>query len=211
MQSGGVTQMEQPYQEQQAHKAPDQRKNEAAEWLKAIVIAVVLIRWILFTPFIVDGPSMQPNFHTGERIIVNKFMYDISKPKRGDVIVFHVPSEGRDFIKRVIAVPGDKVQVDGDTVTVNGQAVDEPYLQAAIAAAHAENKLYNDDTQDERRHFPNNEFQDGTVPAGHLFVMGDNRSDSEDSRMIGYIPYKDVVGRADLIFWPSKDIHLIRH
>ncbi|ANS73983.1 S26 family signal peptidase [Paenibacillus yonginensis] len=206
--------MEQSYQEQkQSGQVPDQRKNEAAEWLKAIIIAVVLvllIRWVLFTPFIVDGPSMQPNFHTGERIIVNKVIYHIRKPKQGDVIVFHVPTEGRDFIKRVIAVPGDTVKVDGDTVTVNGKVLDEPYLKDAIAAAHQENRLYNDDTQDPRRHFPNEQFTEGTVPKGHLFVMGDNRSDSEDSRMIGYIPYKDIVGRADLVFWPFKDIHFIR-
>ncbi|WP_223066752.1 signal peptidase I [Paenibacillus caui] len=201
--------MEQLYQEsQQSDQAPDKKNNETMEWVKAIVIAVglvLVIRWLLFAPFIVDGPSMHPNFSTGERIIVNKVIYDIRKPKPGEVIVFHVPSEGRDFIKRVIAVPGDTVKVQGDTVTVNGKPIDEPYIKEAVEAKHKNNELYND------KDFPNEDVQDGTVPEGHLFVMGDNRSDSRDSRMIGYIPYKDVVGRADLVFWPFNKVHFIKH
>ncbi|MDF9841408.1 MULTISPECIES: signal peptidase I [unclassified Paenibacillus] len=187
---------------------PQKQKNEVLEWVKAIAIAlvlVVLIRWLLFKPFIVDGPSMQPNFHTGERVIVNEILYDIRSPQRGEVIVFHVPSEGRDFIKRVIAVAGDTVKVEGDVVTVNGEPVDETYIQEAIDARHANNALYNN------KDFPNEEVPDGTVPEGHVFVMGDNRSDSTDSRMIGYVPLGDIVGRADLIFWPVQDISIINH
>lgn len=187
---------------------PRKPKNEVLEWIKAIAIAlvlVILIRWLLFKPFIVDGPSMQPNFHTGERVIVNEILYDIRSPQRGEVIVFHVPSEGRDFIKRVIAVAGDTVKVEGDVVTVNGEVVNETYIQDAIDAAHSNNALYNN------KDFPNEKFTDGTVPEGHVFVMGDNRSDSTDSRMIGYVPLGDIVGRADLIFWPIKDISLINH
>ncbi|CAM2897710.1 signal peptidase I [Paenibacillus sediminis] len=186
--------------QEQASKKP---KNELIEWLKAIIIAfvlVVIIRWLLFAPFIVDGPSMQPNFHTGERLIVNKIIYDIREPKRGEVIVFHVPSEGRDFIKRVIGLPGDTVKVVGDTVTVNGKVIDEPYIKKAIDAAHANGEQYN-----------NRDFPEGKVPEGHLFVMGDNRSNSTDSRMIGYVPFKDIVGRADVIFWPVDDMELIKH
>nr|WP_241781788.1 signal peptidase I [Paenibacillus sp. DMB5] len=188
--------------------ATPEAKNEVLEWIKAIAIAlvlVVLIRWLLFKPFIVDGPSMQPNFHTGERVIVNEILYDIRSPQRGEVIVFHVPSEGRDFIKRVIAVAGDTVKVEGDVVTVNGEPVDETYIQEAIDARHAINSLYNN------KDFPNEEVPDGTVPEGHVFVMGDNRSDSTDSRMIGYVPLDDIVGRADLIFWPIQDISIINH
>lgn len=190
-------------------KPQKKEKNEALEWLKAIVIAVVLvivIRWLFFAPFIVDGPSMKPNFYTGERIIVNKIIYDIRKPQYGEVVVFHVPSEGRDFIKRVIAVPGDTVQVEGDTITVNGKVVDETYIQEAVEEKHRNNELYN-----VQSNFPNEQFPDGTVPEGHVFVLGDNRSDSTDSRSIGYVPFKDIVGRADLVFWPLKDIHFVKH
>lgn len=190
------------------HKPAKKGNNEIMEWLKAIIIAVilvVLIRWLLFKPFIVDGPSMKPNFHTGERLIVNEILYDIRDPKKGEVIVFHVPSEGRDFIKRVIGVAGDTVKVVGDTVYVNGEPIDEPYIQDEIDSRHKENMTYNN------KDFPNEDFPDGTVPEGHVFAMGDNRSDSTDSRMIGYVPLGDIVGRADVIFWPVKDMEWINH
>ncbi|BBI34468.1 signal peptidase I [Cohnella abietis] len=187
--------------------------NELTEWIKALAIAgllVFVIRFFLVSPFIVDGPSMQPNFLNRERIIVNKIIYDIRSPKRGEVIVFHVPDEGRDFIKRVIGVPGDTVKVDGDTVYINGQPLAENYLKEAYEKAHAEGTLYNRNDGD-RANFPNNEFPDGVVPEGSVFVMGDNRSNSEDSRMIGYISTDRIVGRADLIFWPIKEFKLVSH
>ncbi|QMV40196.1 signal peptidase I [Cohnella cholangitidis] len=187
--------------------------NELTEWIKALAIAGILvfvIRWFLVSPFIVDGQSMEPNFWDRERIIVNKIIYDIREPKHGEVIVFHVPSEGRDFIKRVIGVPGDKVKVEGDQVYINGQQVDETYLKGAYDKAHAQGVLYNKQ-DDERANFPNNEFPDDVVPEGSVFVMGDNRSNSEDSRMIGYVSMKEIVGRADLVFWPLKDFSLVKH
>ncbi|RUS46392.1 signal peptidase I [Cohnella sp. AR92] len=182
-------------------KKPSKAGSEAKEWIKALVIAGILvfvIRWLLVTPFIVDGESMEPNFQDRERIIVNKILYKIRDPKPGEVIVFHVPDEQRDFIKRVIAVPGDTVQVVGDKVLVNGKEIDEPYLKKAIEQAHAEGANYNDE-----------DFPEGTVPENHLFVMGDNRSNSKDSRMIGYIDMKEIVGRAELIFWPAGEINYI--
>lgn len=185
---------------------------EIFEWIKALAIAgllVFVIRWFLVSPFIVDGPSMEPSFWDRERIIVNKIIYDIRDPKRGEVIVFHVPEENRDFIKRVIGVPGDTVKVAGDTVYINGQPIEEPYLEEAYAQKHAQNLQYNSDKPNSN--FPNNSFPDSKVPEGHLFVMGDNRSNSEDSRMIGYIPKERVVGRADLVFWPLKDFHFVGH
>jgi len=194
-----------------ASGAPPKAKgtNELVEWIKALAIAgvlVVLIRWLLVSPFIVDGPSMKPNFHDRDRIIVNKIIYDIRAPKRGEVIVFHVPQEGRDFIKRVIGVPGDTVKVDGDTVLINGEEIVEHYLQAEIDKAKASGIPYN-----KVEGFPNSRFPDGTVPEGTLFVMGDNRSNSEDSRMIGFIPLEHVVGRADLVYWPINSIKLVKH
>jgi signal peptidase I len=184
--------------------------NEITEWIKALAIAgllVFVIRWFLLSPFIVDGPSMQPNFWNRERIIVNKIIYDIRQPQRGEVIVFHVPQENRDFIKRVIGLPGDTVKVEGDTVYINGKPYDEKYLKAAYDKAHAEGALYNRPDGN----FPNSAFPDGVVPAGTVFVMGDNRPNSEDSRMIGYIPMNRIVGRADLVFWPINDFHLVTH
>jgi len=168
---------------------------------------VFVIRWLLFAPYMVDGSSMQPNFHNGERVIVNKILFDIRAPKKGEVIVFKVPSEdNKEFIKRVIALPGDTVSVQGDVVKVNGEVISEPYIQDMIDKAKANRETYNNNTN-----FPNADYPDGTVPPGHVFVMGDNRPNSKDSRMIGYVPYGDITGRADLVFWPFKDLHIVNH
>lgn len=202
-----------PARSRKRSQAPSGAANEVMEWIKALAVAgilVFLVRWFLVSPFIVDGPSMQPNFWDRERIIVNKIIYEFREPKRGEVIVFHVPSEGRDFIKRVIAVPGDTVSVFEDTVTVNGQPVEENYLREAYEKAHAAGRKYNPDDSDSS-HFPNSRYPDGKVPEGMLFVLGDNRSNSEDSRMIGFVPMTDVVGRADLVFWPLNSIRLVSH
>ena len=199
----------QPNTAEQSKAKP--QKNEFLEWVKAIAVAVVLVvivRWLLFAPFIVDGPSMEPNFWTGERLIVNKILYDFRDPEAGEVVVFHVPAENRDLIKRVIAVAGDTVQYTGDDLYINGNKVEEPYIQEAIDQAHAEGKLYNDD---EGRNYPNEMNTETTVPEGHIFVMGDHRNNSTDSRALGFIPLEDVIGRADVIFWPLKNIQIVDH
>lgn len=175
-------------------------KNELWEWVKALLIAFALaflIRYFLFGSYIVDGPSMQPNFHTGERIIVNKILYDFRAPKRGEVIVFHATAT-KDYIKRVIALPGETIRVQGDTVFINGQPLDEPYLKEAIEKAKQAGRTYNDYNLPETK-----------VPEGTVFVMGDNRSDSTDSRMIGPVTFDNVVGRAEIVFWPLTDLKYI--
>ncbi|WP_102716412.1 signal peptidase I [Paenibacillus castaneae] len=183
---------------------------ETVEWIKALVIAVVLvflIRQFLFSPFIVDGASMKPNFETGERLIVNKIVYTIREPKYGEVVVFDVPEQGRRFIKRVIGVPGDTIRLEGDDLYINDKKIEEPYIKEALEAAHAEGMLYNGGGPN----FPNAEHTEGTVPEGMIFALGDNRSDSTDSRMIGFVSDKEVVGRADVIFWPLNKLEFIKH
>ncbi|WP_202903268.1 signal peptidase I [Gorillibacterium massiliense] len=189
---------------EQEEKAPKKSgKSEMWEWIKAIAIAVVLvilIRWLVFKPFIVDGPSMQPNFHTGERLIVSEWVYKFRKPHRGEVVVFHA-TETKDYIKRVIALPGEKIKISDGVVYINDQPLDEPYIKEAVEQyrqTHT-NMEYNAD------------FPETTVEAGHVFVMGDNRVDSQDSRMIGSIPYSKVIGRADIVFWPLSDLSFIKH
>lgn len=177
-------------------------KNEAWEWIKALLIAAALvffIRWLIFAPFIVEGPSMEPNFYTGERLIVNKFIYRFGEPKHGEVVVFHATKD-KDYIKRVVAVPGEKVRVEGDKVFVNGQQVNETYLKVALDEAVKRGIPYN-----------NRDFSEQTVPEGSIFVMGDNRSNSSDSRdpSVGFVKYDKIVGRADLIFWPFDKISLV--
>ncbi len=183
---------------------------EIVEWIKALVIAVVLvflIRQFLLSPFIVDGESMMPNFETGERLIVNKMIYAIREPKFGEVVVFDVPEQNRKFIKRVIGVPGDQIRIEGDDLYINDVKVDEPYIKEAIEAAHARGELYNAKGEN----YPNAQFTEMTVPENSIFALGDNRSNSTDSRMIGFVSDKEIVGRADLIFWPLNKLEFIKH
>jgi signal peptidase I len=189
----------------QSPKPAGSAKNEAWEWIKALLIAGVLvfvIRTFLFAPFIVEGPSMEPNFYTGERLIVNKLVYDFRPPKRGEVIVLHAP-EGKDYIKRVIGLPGETVKVEGDNVYVNGKVIDEPWIKDAVAREHEQGKLYN----------TSKGFAETKVPDDAVFVLGDNRPVSKDSRYDdpGFIPLKKIVGRADLRFWPIKAIGIVKH
>lgn len=191
-------------------KAGGRLYKEIVEWIKALAIAgllVFVIRWFLFAPFIVDGPSMQPNFETGERLIVNKIIYDIRAPKRGEVVVFYVPEEKRDYIKRVIGVPGDKIRLEGDNLYINDVRVEEPYIKEAIAEANKLGQLYNQNGEN----FPNGYVAEDTVPEGMILAFGDNRSNSKDSRMIGFVPGERIVGRADVIFWPMDKISLVKH
>lgn len=185
---------------------------ELVEWIKAIAVAVLLVfvvRVFLFSPFIVDGASMEPNFHSKERVIVNLLIYKISKPSYGDVVVFDVPEEGRRFIKRIIGVPGDTIEVNGDDVYINGKLIAEPYLEEVIASSHARGETYNGMSDYFR--FPNEKVQENVVPEGHYFVMGDNRSDSKDSRAIGFIAEDEIIGRADVVMWPLNELKLIKH
>jgi signal peptidase I len=182
-------------------------KNEIFEWAKALLIAaalVFLIRWLAFTPFIVDGISMMPNFHDGERMIVNKMIYDFREPKRFEVIVFLAP-ERKDFIKRVIGLPGDKIRVDGDNVYINGEPISEPFIQDEIDKAAAEGRIYNNSTI--------SITEEMIIPEDSLFVMGDNRPHSKDSRFdqVGFVKYDQIVGRADVVYWPLSSLRLIKH
>lgn len=179
-------------------------KNELLEWAKALLIAfivVFLLRWLAFNNYIVDGRSMEPNFSHGERVIVNKLIYPFRDPKRGEVIVFLAP-EGKDYIKRVIGLPGERVKVIGDVVYVNGTPIDEPYLQEEIRRARAAGGSYNVGSTEEF-----------TVPEDALFVLGDNRPESLDSRnpFVGFVSMDNVRGRADLVYWPIGDIRLTDH
>ncbi|HLY30372.1 MAG TPA: signal peptidase I [Ktedonobacterales bacterium] len=142
--------------------------------------------------YIVDGPSMRPTLQTNEFILVDKSAYFFSSPQRGDVIVFHFPLDPRkDYVKRVIGIPGDTVTVTAaGIVTVDGVTLKEPYV--------------NDLT---------NPFRPETITLGpnQYFVLGDNRGDSSDSRDWGPVPRKDIVGRADLVYWPLVDAHLLKN
>lgn len=176
------------------------KKNETWEWIKALGIAILLaflIRTFLFAPFIVEGESMETTLHSSEKLVVNKAVYYVEDPKPGDIIVFHAEA-ARDYIKRVIAVAGDTVEVKNDQLLINGNPVAEPYLDKKREEA-------------KQRGVPLTEnFPLVKIPAGHIFVMGDNRLNSHDSRAIGPVSVSTVVGRAEFTFWPLGDIRMTR-
>ncbi|WP_349774290.1 signal peptidase I [Ureibacillus chungkukjangi] len=180
-------------------------KNELWEWIKALVIAfviAVLIRYILFTPIVVDGDSMMPTLKDGDRMIVNKIGYTIGKPDRFDIVVFHAP-EGKDYIKRVIGLPGDTIEYKDDQLYINGKAYDEPYLDE-YKSQITEGTLTQDFTLQEI---------DPTldvIPEGYVFVMGDNRRYSKDSRHIGIVSQDELIGNTSIIFWPIGDITIVK-
>ncbi|MBM7715647.1 signal peptidase I [Siminovitchia sp. FSL H7-0308] len=176
------------------------QKNEIWEWTKALLIAVglaAIIRYFLFAPIVVDGFSMMPTLHNGDRMIVNK----LSKPDRFDIIVFHAP-EQKDYIKRVIGLPGDTVEYVNDTLYVNGKPYKEPYLEV-YKKQNPEGPLTEDFTLEEITGHK-------TVPEGELFVMGDNRRSSKDSRHIGTIPMEKVIGDTKFVYWPLKDVRVVK-
>lgn len=164
----------------------DTRSSSAFDWVKAIVIALivaVVIRGFFLEPTYVQGPSMLNTMKTGDKIIINKLIYWFTSPARGEVIVFH-SIEGRDLIKRVIGLPGETIQVKDNHVYINGKILSEPYLTFST--------------------------QTSTIPptkiaANHLFVMGDNRENSTDSRELGSIPIDQIIGRAEFIYWPVSE------
>jgi len=128
----------------------------------------------------VDGYSMEPTLQSGEYVIVSKVSYRIGEPQRGDIIVFHFPRlPEQEYIKRIIGLPGDEVQVRDGMVTVNGVALDEPYIKADPAYRGA-----------------------WSVPADALFVLGDNRNNSSDSHNWGWVPMDYVIGKAVFVYWP---------
>jgi signal peptidase I len=179
-------------------------KNELWEWIKALVIAfaiAVLIRYLLFTPIVVDGDSMMPTLEDGDRMIVNKIGYKIGEPDRFDIVVFHAP-EGKDYIKRVIGLPGDTIEYKDDQLYINGEAYEEPYLDE-YKSEITEGTLTQDFTLQDVE--PNME----TIPEGYVFVMGDNRRYSKDSRHIGVVNEEEIIGNTSIVFWPLSEMQIV--
>lgn len=176
------------------------KKSETFEWVKSITIAIVLafiIRSFIFTPIVVDGESMTPTLQDKDRMIVTK----IGEPNRFDIVVFHAP-DGRDYIKRVIGLPGDRVEYKDDVLYINGKAYNEPYLEKY-------KKMFKDGNLTDSFTLKETAVGSDTVPEDCLFVMGDNRRYSKDSRAIGAVPLKKVVGTTNVVFYPIKDIQIV--
>ena len=187
-------------------------KSTVREYFESIVVAVVLalfIRTFVVQAFKIPTGSMEPNLLVGDHLLVNKFVFaptatalerallPVRPVERGDVLVFKFPEDPeRDFIKRIIGLPGETIEVKGTQVLVNGSAIAQPF--AHFLLPHDPNApLIPGD--------PREHFGPYTVPANHFFAMGDNRDNSQDSRYWGALPAHYVKGRALMIYWSFDD------
>ena len=182
------------------------QKSTAREYFESILVAVVLalfVRTFVFQAFKIPTGSMKPNLLVGDHLIVNKFIFaPTASPieqallpmrpiRRGDIIVFKFPEEPeRDFIKRVIGLPGETVELKNQTILIDGQPLTEGYAHYLFPPA------VDGQSGDIRRR-----YGPVTVPESHFFMMGDYRDDSQDSRFWGFLPHSYVKGRALFIYW----------
>lgn len=158
---------------------------------ETLVLSVVLFVGvnIISARIRVEGDSMIPTLISGEYVVVNRMSYRLGNPHRGDIIVFHFPrNPAEEYIKRIIGLPGDVIEVVNGSVFVNGQPLDENYLDVKI-----------------------NYTGKWEVPSGQLFVLGDNRNNSSDSHDWGTVPMDYVVGKALMVYWPPPEWGLIDH
>jgi len=168
---------------------------EIRDTVLAVAVAVVLallVRHFVVETYRVNGESMQPTLQNGERLLVNKFVFRFSPPRVGEIIVFHPPlPTSEDYVKRIVAVGGETVSMQNGEVYIDGRLQSEPYLPAAYRDHYTMAPL--------------------TVPPGDVFVLGDHRAASEDSRFFPghFVPVGSIHGEAVLIWWPPADFRAL--
>ena len=163
-------------------------------WLRDILVACAIAIFIIIfivQPVKVEGTSMQPQLADQERIFVNRFVYRFKDISRGDVIVFRYPKDiNKSFIKRVLAIPGDEVEIRAGMVYLNGTRIDEPYVPWEF--------------------WDNRSFPKTIVPPGNYFVLGDHRNSSNDSRNWGFVEKRLIYGRAFFSYWPMTNFGIVK-
>ena len=179
------------------HRKRGQGKRAVGEWVIVVVVALViafLVRTFLFQTFYIPSASMEPTLQIGDRIIVSKITYDFRSPERGDIVVFHAPAAEHnacgdpgvtDLVKRIIGLPGETIGSRGNNVTINGKVIAEPWFPATPLGPPITTQK---------------------IPAGQYFVMGDNRTDSCDSRTWGTVPRSNIIGHVVFRIWPISRI-----
>lgn len=183
-----IQQTNTPLPPQNSEPPPSYLVREIMETLLFTFFVVFFVRSATQN-FLIEGSSMLPTLEEEQYVIVNKLVYYLEEPERGDIVVLHYPNDrSRDFIKRIIGLPGDTVEIRNSEVRVNGALLTEPYISA-----------------------PPNNNDTWTVPADHFFVVGDNRPSSSDSRAWSYLPREDLIGRAWVVYWPPRDWKQIPH
>jgi signal peptidase I len=156
----------------------------ASTILLALLITLAVNTFVA-RAWIVDGPSMQPNLYYGERVMIEKITYRLFHgPRRGDIVVVDMPDSPEPLIKRVVALAGETIEIRGGQVYIDGEPIEEPWVEYAA-------------TQD---------FPPTTVPPLHIFIIGDNRPNSHDSRSFGPVHVDQVEGRALFIYWPPEHV-----
>ena len=186
-------------------------KEFAKEFIESLLIAGVLAFFIItfvVQSFVVSGSSMDPTLHDGERVFVNKFIYYFQNPARGDIVVLNPEGDSRDYIKRVIGLPGDKVEIIGGDLYINGQAVKENYIKEDYIETYRY-EYYVPEKDTYKIHDTAGPYE---VPQGHVFVLGDNRNHSSDSRrieIVGYVSYDQIKGKAFWVYWPLTHMRVL--
>ncbi len=162
--------------------------------LKGVIIGVVVLLILekyIFSLTIVQGMSMNPSIHNNDKLFVNKITYMLRNPKPGDIVIFNPPimdKKNELFIKRVVAVEGDSFSIEDGTLYINGKAMFEPYIDSL----YYKERVY--------------DYTQGQVPKNTVFVLGDNRNDSNDSRCFGFVPVENIKGKADVRLWPIEGV-----
>jgi len=155
-----------------------------------LMLLIYVVTRTLVQTFRIEGISMEPSLHDGQYLIINKLVYHLHAPNRGDVVVFHYPKNpSRDFIKRIIGLPGEKVQVRGERIFINDEEIEEPY------ALHRGNYTWGPQVLGEDEYF----------------VLGDNRNSSSDSHTWGPVPTQAIIGKAWISYWPPQHLGLVPH
>jgi signal peptidase I len=166
------------------------RERRCAAVLVAAVLATLAIRALALEPFAIPSQSMAPTLRPGQHVVANKLAYHFSGPRRGDLVVFREPRRGEVLLKRVVGLGGDRVGLADGVLVVNGRAQGEPYVR-------------------DRRLIDGVYFGPVTVPRHAVFVLGDRRSDSRDSRDFGAVPVGDLIGRVEARIWPLTRLGLL--
>ena len=171
-----------------------ERKKDAREWVVSIVtalLAVLIIRSLLFTIIRVDGTSMTDTLQNNDRLFVTVLDMKLHGPDRFDVVITHYDDTRKEYVKRVIGLPGDTLEVKSGVLYVNGEAYEEPFLSPDRIVNYS---------------LPQYDFGPIEVPEGSYFVMGDNRDNSRDSRRVGFLSEDKIVGKVRYIIWPLNRI-----
>jgi signal peptidase I len=194
----GTAEFDQPVDDTpEATKRPRSALSVLLEWIVVVAVAIasaLLVSAYVVRQFAVEGRSMDATLADGDRVLVNRLSYRLHDPRRGDVVVLHrVQGEftERDLIKRIVGLPGEAVEIRDCSVYIDGRLLIEPYLDPVTVP--------NGCTDGGQQAYP------FVVPEDHVFVMGDNRDESGDSRAFGAVPYDDLVGRAFVVVWPVGD------